>query len=357
MVDLSESQLGVVDRCRSFLAGPGSLFRVGGYAGTGKTTVLRSVVGGDGSVPVAAFAGKAADVLRRKGLPGQTIHSLIYKWDDLDKSFYKVDRLGDGTPIAWVAVDEGSMVGSLLWADLISYNKKIIVFGDPGQLEPVGDDDPHLMRDPDVVLETVHRTGDCDLLDLATAIRTGSWEGGWGGHGRSVASIGEDDLLWPDIWLCGFNKTRVRMNEAVRRVRGFTGQICAGERLKCTVNDRKLGMFNGSMMTVVEIVGPARGTMRRCVVSLDGGGVVELNFTVAGLGRPGKMDWDTAKRLTGKACIVDYGYCVTVHSAQGSEWDRVGVIDEQCSYWSAARWRYTAVTRACLELRVYSDLL
>lgn len=350
MVDLSASQLDVVDRCRRFLMGDGGqIFRVGGYAGTGKTTVLRSVVGG--VAPVVAFMGKAADVLRKKGLPGQTIHSLIYKWDDSDKRFYKVDKLAG---VDWICVDEGSLVGSLLWSDLLSYNKKIIVFGDPAQLEPVGDDDPHLMRNPDVCLTEIHRTGNDSLLDLATSIREGSWEGDWGVVGRPAVGIGEDDLLETDIWLCGFNKTRVRMNTAVRRVRGFTGPFAVGDRLKCTVNDRELGVFNGSMMTVLGFVGAERGNLRRCVVEFDGGEVAELTLTVAGLGAESKLSWDTCKRYAGKVCIVDYGYCITVHSSQGSEWDRVSVIDEQCRFWCPNRWRYTAVTRACSDLRVFS---
>ena len=66
--------------------GPGSrgtpqIFRLFGYAGTGKTTLARHLAEGvDGDVVFGAFTGKAALVMRRKGCQGATtIHSLIYK--------------------------------------------------------------------------------------------------------------------------------------------------------------------------------------------------------------------------------------------------------------------------------------
>src|SRR5713226_4156256 len=58
-----------------------SIFRLFGYAGTGKTTLARHLAEGvDGKVLFAAFTGKAACVMRSKGCRGaSTIHRLIYK--------------------------------------------------------------------------------------------------------------------------------------------------------------------------------------------------------------------------------------------------------------------------------------
>src|SRR6266404_9279040 len=57
------------------------VFRLFGYAGTGKTTLARHLAEGvDGKVLYAAFTGKAACVMRSKGCRGaSTIHRLIYK--------------------------------------------------------------------------------------------------------------------------------------------------------------------------------------------------------------------------------------------------------------------------------------
>ncbi len=61
--------------------GKTSIFRLFGYAGTGKTTLARHIAEGiDGKVLYAAFTGKAACVMRSKGCHGaSTIHRLIYK--------------------------------------------------------------------------------------------------------------------------------------------------------------------------------------------------------------------------------------------------------------------------------------
>jgi exodeoxyribonuclease-5 len=54
------------------------------------------------------------------------------------------------------------------------------------------------------------------------------------------------------------------------------------------------------------------------------------------------------------AVAADYGYCITAHKSQGSEWDNVLVIDEQCpNIWDPVRWRYTAITRAAKKLKYY----
>ena len=57
------------------------VFRLFGYAGTGKTTLAQHLAEGvDGDVLFAAFTGKAAQVLRSRGAEGaRTIHSLIYR--------------------------------------------------------------------------------------------------------------------------------------------------------------------------------------------------------------------------------------------------------------------------------------
>ena len=45
----------------------------------------------------------------------------------------------------------------------------------------------------------------------------------------------------------------------------------------------------------------------------------------------------------------DFGYCLTVHKAQGSEWGNVMLFEESCGYWDEdyrSKWLYTAVTRS-----------
>jgi exodeoxyribonuclease-5 len=117
------------------------LFRLFGYAGTGKTTLARHLAAHiDGEVKYAAFTGKAALVMRRKGCSGaSTIHSLIYRaresgeetptfelWDDAPASKAKL-----------IVIDECSMVDAELGRDLMSFGVPVLVLGDPAQLPPV----------------------------------------------------------------------------------------------------------------------------------------------------------------------------------------------------------------------------
>lgn len=47
-----------------------------------------------------------------------------------------------------------------------------------------------------------------------------------------------------------------------------------------------------------------------------------------------------------KVALMDYGYCLTAHKAQGSEWNEVLVLEEIGRTWDPRRWRYTVATRA-----------
>ena len=49
----------------------------------------------------------------------------------------------------------------------------------------------------------------------------------------------------------------------------------------------------------------------------------------------------------------DYGYVLTVHKSQGSQWDDVVLFDESFAFQdSRARWLYTGITRAAKRLSV-----
>ena len=49
----------------------------------------------------------------------------------------------------------------------------------------------------------------------------------------------------------------------------------------------------------------------------------------------------------------DYGYALTVHKAQGSQWDDVLLFDESYAFREhRARWLYTGLTRAAKRLTI-----
>lgn len=350
-VTLTDEQQSAADRAIRSVKNGNPLFRIGGYAGTGKTTIANYIVKNlAGHTDVCAFTGKAASVLRRKGLQGQTIHRTIYDFCPERKRFFRRPFLNGRQ----VLVDEGSMVATDLWRDLQSYSRPIIVIGDPGQLEPVGDD-PRLMVNPDVVLEKIHRqAAESPIIEFAHKVRHGApFRKGTKGC-VSILDKGDvtRDLNWAGQWLCGFNKTRIGLNRKIRDTRGHDGLLCEGERIICLKNDRELAVFNGQMFTVTKVRQRSADKVLIDMVD-DDNNPREHVWTWAGhFHSETKFTGDELQRLRGYM-IADYGYCTTVHKFQGSEESKVSVIDEQCSLWCPKRHRYTAITRASEFLRYY----
>src|SRR5437763_15084804 len=152
------------------------VFRLFGYAGTGKTTLARHIADGvSGEVKYAAFTGKAALVMRNKGCEGaSTIHSLIYRaresgaeqpsfelWDDSPASKAKL-----------IVIDESSMVDAELGRDLKSFGVPLLVLGDPAQLPPIQGGGYFTEGKPDSSLTQVHRHAQNDpIVRLSMDIR------------------------------------------------------------------------------------------------------------------------------------------------------------------------------------------
>lgn len=127
------------------------VFRLFGYAGTGKTTLAKHFAENvDGEVLFAAFTGKAAQVLRSRGATNaRTIHSLIYRPrgeetvedEETGKTsvapMFSINRQSPLAKAALIIIDECSMVDEQLGKDLMSFGTPILVLGDPGQLPPV----------------------------------------------------------------------------------------------------------------------------------------------------------------------------------------------------------------------------
>src|SRR2546421_668274 len=117
------------------------VFRLFGYAGTGKTTLARHIAEAvDGKVLYAAFTGKAALVMRSKGCErASTIHSLIYKTRESGEEVPSFDLWDDApaSKAALIVIDECSMVDAELGRDLMSFGVPLLVLGDPAQLPPI----------------------------------------------------------------------------------------------------------------------------------------------------------------------------------------------------------------------------
>jgi len=337
------------------------IFRLFGYAGTGKTTLARHLAAGvDGEVKFAAFTGKAALVMRGKGCYGaSTIHSLIYRaresgeetpsfelWDDAPASKAKL-----------IVIDECSMVDPELGRDLLSFGVPVLVLGDPAQLPPVQGAGFFTDAEPDAMLTEVHRQArDDPIVRLSMQVRAGEPLAPCD-HGRTsvVRRDGFDPkrALDTDQILVGRNATRRAYNLRMRERRGFTDPLPqSGDKLVCLRNNRRKGLFNGGLWKVAE-----RPTTRRQILRLRltpdegfaGKGVKVSVRPECFSGRIEEIDWPNRKKYD----EFDYGYVLTVHKAQGSQWDDVVLFDESFAFpESRARWLYTGITRAAKRLTV-----
>ena len=245
------------------------MFRLFGYAGTGKTTLARTIADGvDGEVKFAAFTGKAASVMRGKGCHGaSTIHSLIYRARESGEEVPNFD-LWDEAPASkadLIVIDECSMVDAELGRDLLSFDVPLLVLGDPAQLPPIQGGGFFTEAEPDAMLTEVHRQArDNPIVRLSMDIRAGDYlEPGRYGDTEVVrkADLDPQAVLDADQVLVGRNATRRAYNARMRARRGFEDPMPeSGDKLVCLRNNRKKGLFNGSLWTVKERGGRKGGT-------------------------------------------------------------------------------------------------
>lgn len=333
------------------------VFRLFGYAGTGKTTLARYLAEGlDGEVVYAAFTGKAALMMARNGCDGaSTIHQLIYRPVNHPdgKTEFRLNHDSDAAGAALIVLDECSMVDERLALDLMSFGTPILALGDPAQLPPVEGAGYFTETTPDVMLTEVHRQAkDSPILRLATAVREGrALEYGTFGSSRVLPydSLELKDMLGADQVLVGRNSTRRYLNSAIREALGRESAMPVnGDRLVCLHNEHDLGVFNGGLFKVVGKPKRARFSdkLSLTVRSEDFPEAAEVRVSVRPEFFTNDEDRLTKKELR-KTHQFGYGYALTVHKSQGSQWDHV-IIENESAFFGefSQRWLYTAITRA-----------
>lgn len=345
-------------------------YKLGGYAGTGKTTVLKTLIAElrkKYCIVPCSFTGKAVDVLCRKGVPACTMHSLFYHVEPLGKGrvqFVKKSSLKDEPDL--LIVDEASMVSTELYNDARSFGLKYLFVGDPGQLEPVGEN-PNLMKEPDFVLTQIHRqAAQSPIITLAHQVRQGARIGpGIQSEQLVTRTKGSFNLAEVQQIICARNNTRKNVNQKARILLEHVtkGPLVVGEKIIVLRNNRDFGVFNGMIMFVKEILQTNNEKGYWLINAEDeiGRKFEELPIWHAPFVDPtftGKDPIIPRVPLNGNSSdkvrlvYCDYAYCITCHKSQGSEWDHVLVLDEWMppEVWDMKRWRYTAITRAAKKL-------
>ena len=356
---------------------------VGGYAGTGKTTliaVLRkriSKLKKNIKVGFVSYTGKAARVLRNKLKEAKvllsddtvgTIHSLIYSPVVNEKEEIVGWKQKEEIDRDLIVIDEASMVDETIWLHLLSYKIPIIVVGDHGQLPPISGSF-HLIASPELELIEIHRQAQGNpIISLSIQarqngyIRPGVYSDSVRKFSKNDSDIQEtvSELLAnysaDTLILCGYNRTRKKLNLHIRNTLGFTSPIPqVRDRVICLRNNHEKHIFNGMTGTIIEIA-DANQQWYNAQIQMDG-----EDGVYKGLISKDQFMSDSALNFTDKRSrimagdLFDFGYALTVHKAQGSQAKRVILFEERFSKMDDEAWRrwlYTAVTRAEEELYI-----
>lgn len=359
------------------------VFEISGAAGTGKTTLVRYLIERLGlstdEVLFVAYMGKAASQLSRNGLPAKTIHSAIYDFIKIPardedgkiifkengrvktvKKFVLKERIGKN--IKLIVLDEGSMVNEEIAKDLLSFDIPIIVLGDLNQLPPVFGN-PYFLRKPDVILRKIMRQAEGDpIIWLSQEILAGN-KLKPGVYGKSAvihrSDISAYNFKDSSIVITGTNKLRFNINnyfrEELKHIRNLEYPQY-GEKVICRKNnwhkmiDDGIYLTNG-MTGYIDYI--EKGSYNGKTMTMD----FRPDFTKSVFknvtfdykhlyASPTDESEDNASFFNDK---MEFAYAITVHSSQGSQWDKVLFLDEaniMRDPFSKKSFEYTGITRA-----------
>lgn len=363
---------------------------ISGYAGSGKSTLVRFIVEAleipEEEICYATFTGKAAEVLRKKGNPNSlTLHKLLYEnYPRKDGTFYRRPKLSLEYKV--VVVDEISMAPKEMVDLLLKFPVFCIFLGDPFQLPPIcKDTDNGLLEHPDVFLDEIMRqAAESEIIQLTMKIRNHQPISYF--KGKEVMVIPKSELLtghltWADMIICGTNNQRLTTNKEMRKILGYEKDIEEGEKVivkrnywDCLNFDFE-PLVNGSVGYINNIK-KSYAVIPNYIKNLDNYFIESFNANfrpeVGSVYPEFKFDKrflieevsditpqieyqirrNTFLEIPDIPLRMTYGYAITCHSAQGSQWDKVLVLEEKFPYDKEehARWLYTACTRPAQKL-------
>lgn len=354
---------------------------IAGYAGAGKSTLVQFIIAALDIDPVfityVAYTGKAAQVLRNKNCPNaMTAHRLLYQsFPKKDGTFKHIPRDSLG-PIKLIVVDEVSMLPKQMWELLLSHKIHVIALGDPGQLPPVAAEQHNILDHPHIFLDEIMRQAqESEIIRLTMDIREG--KGLQPQLGNEVRIVDKDELLkpgflaWGDQIICGKNETRYSINRFMRKeIKGYEGEEPeVGDRIICLKNNWEL--INSAGDALVNGLG---GKIDSIKYTYDNPWMKKtplITFTPEWEGATPFIEVESDYRLLTEheptitrdnwskvprwwhPNQFDYGYAITCHKSQGSEYDKVIVLEEYLkgdTKEEHGRWLYTAATRAAKKL-------
>ena len=360
---------------------------ISGYAGSGKSTLVKFLISAldvdpEKEVVYTSYTGKATQVLFKKGNTNvSTLHKLLFK------HFLKKDgtygrKIVPEIPYKIVVVDEVSMVPQSLLDVLFSFNVHVICCGDPFQLPPIKDTkdegkQSELLQHPHVFLDEIMRQAEeSEIIRLSMKIR--NFEPIDTFNGNEVQVINKNQMVtgmltWADQILVAKNVTRTSINMKVREMLGREGGSVAGDKVICNKNywgilsnETNAPLLNGTIGTIGKdfskrkIYYPNFITNKGPIEALQFDFISECNekfdqlstdYKLLTKEQPSLTSLETYKIAKNKnfhsPLQFYFGYAITCHRSQGSEWDKGLIIEENFPFSREehARWLYTAVTR------------
>lgn len=260
-----------------------------------------------------------------------------------------------------IILDEVSMVNAKLAADIESFGAPILVLGDPAQLPPVEGGGYYTEAKPNVLLTKVERQAgeDNPVLELATRVRTSN-TASLGLTAADMTKPSLQEVLAADIVLTWTNRRRWNLTNHIRAALGRGPHPEPGDTVMVLTNNSEAAVFNGQLFTIATCATVPAGYDMTVV---DDEGITRALSTYRD-GFVGQEEQARAKGAAvgarGQRVLATYGQVITVHKAQGSEWQHVYLVNEARQLMAmtakrlgakegmeqAKRWLYTGCTRA-----------
>lgn len=348
-------------------------FRLAGFAGTGKTTVAKVIAELCCTMDRVTFiapTGKAASRLRQKGCPNATtLHKIIYNVrgeDEEGNPIFVAKGDIDDKPLLFV-LDEASMVGEYDSEKLEGHGIPVLYLGDYGQVPPVVGRQIFREDNADFTLDKIERNAG-NIVRASMFVRQGKrlplreYEDVGVREGRIPDDvlnkfIGEDGVV-----LCAFNSTRQELNKRCRALAGFEGMLPGvGEKLVCTFNQHGYNIMNGEQI----IVEGFRDLPERDENDDEDPDLILIEFRSLSDGKHRvakfnpkaftSQDESEKKEIWKSVGGFDWGWALTVHKSQGSEWPFVLLLEQSLSGCPYAKLMYTGITRAVDYMLMYRN--
>lgn len=362
---------------------------ISGRAGSGKSITIQYVLQALGVSEdfacYCAYTGKACQVLIDRGVKhAVTAHKLLYKayMNEYGIWCFKPKHWNECDPYRVIIVDECSMLPLNMVKLLLNYPSAYIIFsGDNNQLPPILEkDNNHLLDNPHIELtEIMRQAKDSGIIALSEMILNGENIKGFSTEDALVLSKSQFDkekmFPWADIILCGTNKTRIGINTEMRKFLNITGPLNERDKIINLVNRWDIVSLTGNVL-MNGIIGSLKNIVKTDIetpkylevpkntLSLYQGkftsetgdyfGDINIDRDYFIKNKPSlstltnSMMMKTKKWQDYVPCQFTYGYAITTWKAQGSEWDKVLIFEENFPFDKEEhkKFLYTAITRA-----------